>query len=707
MTIPTGAADPSGALGSNPSAHPVPDLPPGIVNSHSTPSVGTLTDPAPGTAPDTTGALAVVAPAAPTEGGASTAPAPPDLLRQYAWRVLRQNWTGASTVPSLGLYPHQWSWDSAFIAIGLRRLSTARARRELETLFAAQWADGRMPHIVFNPEVPLGAYFPSPDFWRSSAAGARAGAPAGVETSGLIQPPVHALAAWLVHLADPTDSARRGFLSRMYPRLAAWQRYLTDRRDLGGRGLVSIVHPWESGMDNSPCWDEPLSRIVPARAGTFRRADLDHGDAGDRPTDLDYGRYVRLAADYRDHGYDDAAAPHRFAVEDPGVNALLIASERALAHIAAAVGADPHPHHERAADLTDALVDRLWDAEHGIFLCHDVRGGGPIRELSCAGLLPLIVPGLPPEVSAALLRTLTGPHFGLGSTTRMVPSYDLLGAAFDPSRYWRGPAWFNVNWLIERGLREYGEHGLAEDLRTAVLTSAVASDFAEYLDPRTGRARGTRQFGWTAALTVDLLGAVRPPEPVPREPLMRRAADPPRRTARTGRAGRAAGPGGHAGHGPGGHAGDRPRAVEPTGRPAPGAPGAGPPAEPSRLPNLPEIASDTAPEGPGRIGLPAPRSIDPTERDGDPEGARYGAATGHGRARAVPRGGVGRIRRPGGDPADRPDAHDGTTGEGVGRSLGDRPPRAGNRVPSTAKPPVDAPGTTAAAPAAPREGTPR
>lgn len=97
-------------------------------------------------------------------------------LHRAAAEVLAANWTGRSTVPSRKLYPHQWSWDSAFIAIGLRHLSPLRAQTELETLLAAQWGDGRIPHIVFNPSVPLDAYFPSPDFWRSSTAGRAAGA---------------------------------------------------------------------------------------------------------------------------------------------------------------------------------------------------------------------------------------------------------------------------------------------------------------------------------------------------------------------------------------------------------------------------------------------------------------------------------------------------------------------------------------------------
>ncbi|MFF1743793.1 MGH1-like glycoside hydrolase domain-containing protein [Streptomyces mirabilis] len=517
---------------------------------------------------------------------------PAGSLHLRAARVLEGNWTGTSTVPSHGLYPHQWSWDSAFIAIGLRHLSPLRAQTELETLLGAQWGDGRIPHIVFNPSVPLDAYFPSPDFWRSSTAGRAAGAPRTVQTSGIVQPPVHALAAWLVHQADPGLSRSRSFLSRMYPRLAAWHRYLLHRRDLGGGGLASVVHPWEQGMDNSPCWDAPLSRVTPAAPRSFRRADLDHGSAEDRPTDLDYGRYVRLATDYRDGGYADGVG--EFAVEDPAFNALLIASEHALAAIAQELGAAGTARHARAERLTAALVERLWDPAEGMFFCRDVyggdggdgesyggdardgsrsgahgserrspesgalaserrssesgahgsergsrsgalapeqhsaessahaserrsrqsgahpseqrsRAGALIPERSVAGLLPLILPALPRDIAATLVRTAGGPHFGLGGVARLAPSYDLTGHAFDPHRYWRGPAWFNTNWLLERGLRLHGEHGRAEELRAALLETADTSGFAEYVDPYTGEACGALGFSWTAALTLDLL----------------------------------------------------------------------------------------------------------------------------------------------------------------------------------------------------------
>ena len=40
-------------------------------------------------------------------------------LWNSAARVLETNWSGDHMVPSRSLYPHQWSWDTAFIAIGL------------------------------------------------------------------------------------------------------------------------------------------------------------------------------------------------------------------------------------------------------------------------------------------------------------------------------------------------------------------------------------------------------------------------------------------------------------------------------------------------------------------------------------------------------------------------------------------------------------
>ncbi len=82
------------------------------------------------------------------------APENPSGVHPLAAGVLRRNSLESWTKPAPNLYPHQWSWDSAFIALGLAHLDNRRAVRELETLFAGQWSTGKVPHVIFNPDAP-------------------------------------------------------------------------------------------------------------------------------------------------------------------------------------------------------------------------------------------------------------------------------------------------------------------------------------------------------------------------------------------------------------------------------------------------------------------------------------------------------------------------------------------------------------------------
>ncbi|WP_434090204.1 MGH1-like glycoside hydrolase domain-containing protein [Micromonospora carbonacea] len=439
------------------------------------------------------------------DGGAPARARDAGALWRLAVATLDGNWEHDHTVPSRTLYPHQWSWDSAFIAVGLSHVRPDRAWRELRTLFAAQWADGRVPHIVFNPALRAGSYFPGPAFWDSARV---AGAPA-VATSGIVQPPVHALAAWLVHRRAPSERSRAE-LAWLYPRLVAWQRYLTGRRDVGGAGLASIVHPWESGLDNSPAWDPPLA-AVPADVAVMRayqRHDTDHADAAHRPTDLDYARYVALVDAYRAGGYrdDGLGGRHPFLVECPLLNTALGLAEHALAAIARETGADPGPHRERAARITAALVDRLYDPVGGTFHPRDLRTGRLVPARTALGLMPLALPGLPARPVAALLAEACSPRFGLAARMdRPLPSHDRTAPDFEPLRYWRGPSWQNLNWLLWRGLRAHHRFDLAAGLRDSMIDLVATAGCHEYFHPDTGAGLGSPAFGWTAALLLDVL----------------------------------------------------------------------------------------------------------------------------------------------------------------------------------------------------------
>lgn len=432
-----------------------------------------------------------------------------ESLWHAAVEVLHRNWEHDHTVPSRTLYPHQWSWDTGFTAIGWARVAPWRARLELESLLSAQWADGRVPQIVFNPHTPRDAYFPGPDFWGSAGV---PGAPER-ETSGLVQPPLHAAAAWRVYLADPGRSI--GFLRRVYPKLRAQQQYLHRARG-DGTGLAVIVHPWESGLDNSPSWDAALAEVPVPPGAVVRRRDLDHAGADERPTDLDYQRYVALARRYRDFGYRDAEAlpEHPFVMIDPLFNALLAWSEEALADIAEVLGEPSAPHRERAAQVRDAMLERLYHRACGVFHARDAAD--PTRDPfdhSVAGLIPLLL-DLPDDVVDALVRSATGARFALNDQVPL-PSHDRTADGFDRNRYWRGPSWVNTSWLVLQGLRRHGHRAEARTLRTALLRSVLGSGFREYFDPVDGAGRGSDEFSWSAALTLDLLAEQGDPLPVP------------------------------------------------------------------------------------------------------------------------------------------------------------------------------------------------
>jgi len=447
-------------------------------------------------------------------------------LRGRAQAVLDGNWIGSSTIPAKGLYPHQWSWDAAFIAIGRSWCEQRRAQQELETLLAAQWANGMVPHIVFNLAVPPEDYFPGPDFWQSERC---PNAPRGVPTSGITQPPLHARAALEVYQHASDRDEALAFLGRVYPKLAAQHAYLARWRDVGGHGLASIVHPWESGLDNSPLWDSELNSLVipPGVLPRYQRADLQHANAADRPTDAAYDRYVYLAITYRDADYDDATLLDRspFLVESVLFNAIYLWSVQALAEIAALLGQDPGPHREQAARLHDAMLARFWDPSCGHIFGYDVRNRCPVAKDSIASMAPLLDPGLPSDVAAAIVADLSSPHFTASPAEHasersdavhgrpanaaerhfLFPSYDLEAPDFDRRRYWRGPVWINTDWLVWRGLRQHGAAAMATQVADDIVTLVERSGFREYFDPFGGEGYGGMDFSWTAALLLDVL----------------------------------------------------------------------------------------------------------------------------------------------------------------------------------------------------------
>ncbi|PRX50421.1 hypothetical protein B0I33_102542 [Prauserella shujinwangii] len=426
--------------------------------------------------------------------------------------VLRDNDTGTLVTASPRLYPHMWSWDAAFIAVGLAHLDVGRAVAELDTLLDAQWRDGMIPHIVFTGATD---YFPGPDRWGTDAAPQR---PRHVRTSGICQPAVHAIAVHrIVNVARRTSAAdaelARRFAERAWPGLYRWHRWLVRHRLPDPSGLVTIVHGWESGMDNSPRWDLPYAAVRPGPdLPPYVRLDLAGvGHPGERPSDDEYDRYLWLVEQMRRAGYrpDEVVRTSDFLVgdvfgtalfalacdvlaklgDDLGQNRAEIAALRAWsARARAAVAASCRPGTGLARDR-DVRADRWLDAE------------------TLAGFAPLLCGGAGTRVEARLLDLLDGPRWAghPALLAAVPPSVSPHSPDFDARRYWRGPQWPVLAWLLGWAFERRGWSQRAAGLREQGLRLVSDGSFGEYYEPFTGEPLGSTRQSWTAAVVLDWL----------------------------------------------------------------------------------------------------------------------------------------------------------------------------------------------------------
>jgi hypothetical protein len=352
----------------------------------------------------------------------------------FAWWVMRAGLispryytTREAMTPSKVYYVGVWQWDAYFHTLAYRHVDTHLAQDQLRLLLDHQRADGMIPDAVHDEGIV--------DHLDLPVAG------------DVTKPPLVAWAAWKLYELDHDVE----FLKEIYEPVARNNRWWFDQIDPDGNGLCGYGHPFSSGLDDSPLWDDGLP------------------------------------------------------VESPDLNTYLCLQQDILSRMARAIGLEVEAEmwDQRAQATLKRMIEFQWDDQAGLFWA--TKGGQPVAVRTPFNLFPLITGRLPPEMNRRLVAQLTDER--LFWPRYPVPSVALNDPKFDPEQMWRGPTWVNVNYLMIEGLFKAGYPEVARELRRRTLELIGSQkDIFEYYNPITGQnpPKAAAIFGWTSAVFIDL-----------------------------------------------------------------------------------------------------------------------------------------------------------------------------------------------------------
>ncbi|HLF75722.1 MAG TPA: trehalase family glycosidase [Anaerolineales bacterium] len=352
----------------------------------------------------------------------------------YAWWIMRAGListrfytTREAMTPSMIHYVGVWQWDAYFHALAYRHLDMHLAHDQIRIVLDHQQEDGMIPDAIHDEGAVTHLDHPV--------------------VADVTKPPLLAWAAYKLYEHD----GDREFLDEIYEPIVRWNNWWFEKNDLDGNGLCEYRHPYSSGLDDSPLWDEGLP------------------------------------------------------VESPDLNTYLYLQQEALAKIARVIGneEDVEMWRGRAETMAQRMIDLTWDAESGLFWAR--RNGVRVNVRTPFNLFPLITGQMPPEISSRLIEHLT-------DEKQFWPRYPVPTVAMDDPKYnpyqmWRGPTWVNVNYLLIEGLQRSGYSDLAGELRRRTLDLICCrDDIYEYYHPESGEnpPNAASMFGWSSAVFIDL-----------------------------------------------------------------------------------------------------------------------------------------------------------------------------------------------------------
>ena len=409
-----------------------------------------------------------------------------------AQKILIGNRKRGYTLPTNNkLYPAQWNWDSAFIALGYSYFNLNFALKEIKTLLDGQWKDGMIPHILFHNTNTN--YYPNHTAWNCGNK---------IRSSGITQPPV--LASILKEIIDKNKITKiqKKEIKKFVIKIKKSHEWFIKNRDPKKTGLVSILHPWESGYDNSSLWDEPMNKVKIEKNIQYKRADNKVINPEHRPLNIDYDRYVTIKNDLRKKKYDPKKIfkTSLFNVVDIGFNSIFLKSNKDLIILLRKFNLDSSTI-INYVKITEKNILKYFDKKKQTFFCFDLRNKKKIFIPSITNYLILYADIKNSKINDILIKNLKKHNL---KEKYFFSSIKPNHKSFEEKRYWRGPVWINCNWFIHKGLMNKDEK-YSNKIKERTIRLVEKKGFHEYYSCKNGKPMGANNFSWSAALYLDLI----------------------------------------------------------------------------------------------------------------------------------------------------------------------------------------------------------
>ncbi len=409
-----------------------------------------------------------------------------------AQKILIGNRKRGYTLPTNNkLYPAQWNWDSAFIALGYSYFNLNFALKEIKTLLDGQWKDGMIPHILFHNTNTN--YYPNHTAWNCGNK---------IRSSGITQPPV--LASILKEIIDKNKITKiqKKEIKKFVIKIKKSHEWFIKNRDPKKTGLVSILHPWESGYDNSSLWDEPMNKVKIEKNIQYKRADNKVINPEHRPLNIDYDRYVTIKNDLRKKKYDPKKIfkTALFNVVDIGFNSIFLKSNKDLIILLKKFNLDSSTI-INYVKITEKNILKYFDKKKQTFFCFDLRNKKKIFIPSITNYLILYADIKNSKINDILIKNLKKHNL---KEKYFFSSIKPNHKSFEEKRYWRGPVWINCNWFIHKGLMNKDEK-YSNKIKERTIRLVEKKGFHEYYSCKNGKPMGANNFSWSAALYLDLI----------------------------------------------------------------------------------------------------------------------------------------------------------------------------------------------------------